>query len=114
MAVALSKAVALVVTGSSEGFDSSVFGPEGASPLPAELLVVDAVSSMGEGPPTDCASFTTSWVICSAITICRSVVTAGGFLSEACSLEEEDMGVNERGRVRPAVHVDRERAKGEK
>jgi uncharacterized membrane protein len=45
-------------------------GSEDASPLPAEWLVVVAVSSMGAGPPIDCASFTTSWVICSAITIC--------------------------------------------
>jgi hypothetical protein len=105
---ALAEFVAFVAVGSSEGFESCVFGPEGASPLPAELLVVDAVSSMGAGPPTDCASFTTSRVICSAITICRAVVAAKGTLSEGRSLreeEEDNMARNSRGRRRPAVHV---------
>lgn len=78
--------VAFVVVGSLEGLELRGFGPEGASPSPAELLVVDAVSSMGAGPPTDCASFTTSRVICSAITMCRSVVAAGSSLSEGRSL----------------------------
>jgi hypothetical protein len=107
---ALAGFVAFVVVGSWEGFESCVFGPEGASPLPAESLVVDAVSSMGAGPPTDCASFTTSRVICSAITICRAVVAAEGSLSEGRSLqgeeEEDNMGGIRRGRVRPAVHVE--------
>lgn len=96
----------LVVIVKSEGFESCGFGPEGASPLPAESLVIDAVSSMGAGPPTDCASFTTSWVICSAITICISVDAAGGSLSEDRSLQEEDMDGSRRGRGRPAGHVD--------
>ena len=79
------------MAGSFAAFESSGFGPEGTSPFPVELLVVDAVSSMGDGPPIDCASFTTSWVICSAITICGSGVAVGGALSEACSLESGDM-----------------------
>lgn len=96
---ATSESVAPVVEGSFAAFESSVFGPEGTSPFPAELLVVDAVSSMGDKPPIDCASFTTSWVICSAITICGSGVAADGALSEACSLGCEDIGGNERRRV---------------
>lgn len=61
--------------------ESVVAGPEGCSPLAAEVLVADAVSSMGAEGPTDCASFTTSLVTCSAITVCG---TAGGekWLSE--------------------------------
>lgn len=104
---ATSGADALAVARLSKAFELFVFGPEGASPLPAELLVVDAVSSMGDGPPTDCASFTTSWVICSAITICGSAVAAGGSVSEACSLGGKDMGGSGsgRGRMRPAAHV---------
>lgn len=101
--------VALVVVGSAKGLESRGSGAEGSSPLPAELLVVDAVSSMGAGPPTDCASFTTSRVICSAITMCRSVVAARGSLSEGRSLREENMGRNRRGRGRPAVPADQGR-----
>lgn len=100
---------ALAVARLSEAFESCGFGPEGASPLPAESLVADAVSSMGDGPPIDCASFTTSWVICSAITICGSAVAAEGSVSEACSLGGKDMGWSGsgRGRMRPAAHVER-------
>jgi hypothetical protein len=54
----------------SAGLGSAVVGSEEASPSPAELLVDVAGSSMGDEPPIDCASFTTSWVFCSAITSC--------------------------------------------
>lgn len=61
--------VAFVEAESSVGLLVVVAGPEGCSPLAAEELVVDALSSMGAGRPTDCASFTTSLVTCSAITV---------------------------------------------
>src|SRR5690242_5751777 len=61
--------VAFVEAGASESLLFVVAGPEGCSPLAAEELVVDALSSMGAGRPTDCASFTTSLVTCSAITV---------------------------------------------
>jgi hypothetical protein len=58
----------------SEGGGLAFRGAECASPSPAGVLVDVAVSSMGDGPPIDCASFTTSWVICSAITILITIV----------------------------------------
>lgn len=61
-----------------------VAGPEGCSPLAARESVVDAVSSMGADSPTDCASFTTSLVICSAITVSEPVAVEE-LLSECCS-----------------------------
>ena len=70
--------------GASEDLESVVAGPEGCSPLAAEVLVVDAVSSMGAGRPIDCASFTTSLVTCSAITVCATA-TGEELLSERCS-----------------------------
>jgi hypothetical protein len=70
--------------GASEGLEWVVAGPEGCSPLAAEVLVVDAVSSMGAGRPTDCASFTTSLVTCSAITVCATA-TGEELLSDTCS-----------------------------
>jgi len=66
-----------------------VGGPEGASPLPAEVLVADAESSMGEAAPIDCASFTTSCVVCSAITRLGTIGVAAGSWSEACSSSVE-------------------------
>lgn len=51
-----------------------VSGPEGDAPLTAGVLGVDAESSTGAGRPTDCASFTTSWATCSAITVSGAVV----------------------------------------
>jgi hypothetical protein len=57
-----------------ESLGSAVEVSEDVAPLPAEDLVVVAVSSMGKALPTDCASFTTSWVICSAITIFVTIV----------------------------------------
>jgi hypothetical protein len=74
--------------GASEDLGSvvavAVAGPEGCSPLAAEVLVADAVSSMGAGRPIDCASFTTSLVTCSAITVCATA-TGEELLSERCS-----------------------------
>jgi hypothetical protein len=70
--------------GASEDLESVVAGPEGCSPLAAEVLVADAVSSMGAGRPIDCASFTTSLVTCSAITVCATA-TGEELLSERCS-----------------------------
>jgi hypothetical protein len=70
----------------------AVAEPEGSSPLAAGVLVVDAVSSMGVGRPTDCASFTTSLVTCSAITV-SGTVEAKDSLSEACSASEKETGV---------------------
>jgi hypothetical protein len=61
-----------------------VAGLEGCSPLAAEELVVDAVPSMGAEGPTDCASFTTSLVTCSAITIFGTVAVEE-LLLEWCS-----------------------------
>jgi hypothetical protein len=73
-AEAESVVVALVeAEGASEGLLFVFVGPEGCSPLAAEELVVDAVSSMGAEGPTDCASFTTSLVTCSAITVSETV-----------------------------------------
>jgi hypothetical protein len=68
--------------------EAVVAGPEGVSPLTAGVLVVDAVSSMGAGRPTDCASFTTSLVTCSAITVSGTVV-AKDSMSDSCSLLTE-------------------------
>jgi len=62
-----------------------VVGPEGCSPLAARELVVDAVSSMGAESPTDCASFTTWLVTCSAITV-SGTVAVEGLLLESCSV----------------------------
>lgn len=45
----------------------------GAAPADESLVVV-ALTSMGGVPPIDCASFTTSWVICSAITSRETMV----------------------------------------
>lgn len=70
--------------GASEGLLFVVAGPEGCSPLAARELVVDAVSSMGADGPTDCASFTTSLVICSAITV-SGTVAVEELLLECCS-----------------------------
>jgi hypothetical protein len=69
-----------------------VAGPEGSSPWAAGVLVVDAVSSMGAGRPTDCASFTTSLVTCSAITVSGTVV-AEDSLSDSCSVDTKETGV---------------------
>jgi hypothetical protein len=67
--------------------------PAGSSPWAAGVLVVDAVSSMGAGRPTDCASFTTSLVTCSAITV-SGTVAATDSLSGLCSvLREAETGV---------------------
>ena len=49
------------------------------------MLVADAEASMGAGRPTDCASFTTSLVTCSAITVCGTVAGEDA-LSESGSL----------------------------
>ena len=70
--------------GGSKGLLFVVAGPEGCSPLAAEELVVDAVSSMGAGRPTDCASFTTSLVTCSAITV-SGTVAVEELLLDCCS-----------------------------
>ena len=70
--------------GASENLESVVAGPEGCSPLAAEVLVVDAVSSMGAGRPIDCASFTTSLVTCSAITV-PGTVAVEELLLDCCS-----------------------------
>lgn len=59
----------------------------GAAPADDSLVVV-ALTSMGEGPPIDCASFTTSWVICSAITS-RETVSAEDAPSEPVSLSAD-------------------------
>lgn len=59
--------------GASEDSPFVVAGPEGCTPLAARELVVDAVSSMGAEGPTDCASFTTWLVTCSAITVSGTV-----------------------------------------
>lgn len=66
-------AAAVEAEGASEILVFVAAGPAGCSPLTAEELVVDAVSSMGAGRPTDCASFTTSLVTCSAITVSETV-----------------------------------------
>jgi hypothetical protein len=72
----IASVLAAVEWGSFEAMGLVVVGLEGTSPAPAESLVVVAVSSTGERPPIDSASFTTSWVICSAITIPGSVGAA--------------------------------------
>jgi hypothetical protein len=72
----------------SEMVESVVAGPEGSSPWAAGVLVVDAVSSMGAGRPTDCASFTTSLVTCSAITVSGTAV-AKESTSDSCSVSTE-------------------------
>lgn len=86
--------------GASEGLLVVIAGPEGCSPLAAMELVVDAVSSMGAGRPTDCASFTTSLVTCSAITV-FATAAAEEMLLDRCSAlltevgaEDADVGVS--------------------
>lgn len=89
-AEAASALVAFVaVEEGSETVEFVVAGPAGSSPLAAGVLVVDAVSSMGAGRPTDCASFTTSLVTCSAITV-SGTAAAKESLSELCSVPKEN------------------------
>lgn len=59
----------------------------GAAPADESLVAV-ALTSMGGVPPIDCASFTTSWVICSAITS-RETVSAEDAPSELESLSAD-------------------------
>ena len=47
--------------------------------------------SMDAAAPIDCASFTTSWATCSAITGCGSAVAGSGRVSESESLSVLDM-----------------------
>jgi hypothetical protein len=77
--------------GASEGVPFVIVGPEGCSPLAARELVVDAVSSMGAEGPTDCASFTTWLVTCSAITVSGTVAAKDLLLESgsACVTEVE-------------------------
>ena len=63
------------------------------APLTAGMLVVVAVSPMGAGRPIDCASFTTSLVACSAITVSETVV-AQDSLSDSCAELGKDDGVS--------------------
>ena len=96
--------VAFVVEGASGSLESRADGPEGASPLPAEVLVADAESSMGETTPMDCASFTTSCVVCSAITRLGTVGGAAGSQSEGCSISVEEV-MSKDGTRRVATEV---------
>lgn len=96
-AEAASALVAFVaIEEASEDVDFVVVGPEGGTPLAAEVLVVDAVSSMGARRTTDCASFTTSLVTCSAITV-SGTVSAEGSMSEVFSVLKENAETGEMG-----------------
>ena len=79
-------AVELVAGGGLEGLRSEVVVvAEGAVPFPAVVLVDVALTPAGKASPADCASFTTSRVFCSAITILESGVGAHGSTSERCT-----------------------------